>query len=238
MRKVQVAAPAPIAGPSQPPIPHSPLSPSTPTSPLYPDGLIAPVWVRKHAELVPSVFVLFLRLYESALPPEEGWTAEQEAASRDKEREEDDSLIREIGDRRRRLGERGIKLTVVLMASASTLGEFACGYALTRRLARSGSKIEQSPSCFGPRLESLVICAHACACQPATGVCRIVTGSPIWSSCGVLCGPHQASPEKESSLTYNPWRSGWKGTRAARLECTLRLESGMVCGDSRRVGRS
>ena len=43
---------------------HSPLSPLTPTSPLYPDGLIAPIWIRKHTTLVPSVFVLFKRIYE------------------------------------------------------------------------------------------------------------------------------------------------------------------------------
>lgn len=33
----------------------------------------------------------------------------------------DDLLVKEIGERRRRLGERGIKLTVVLMASAAAL---------------------------------------------------------------------------------------------------------------------
>jgi hypothetical protein len=38
-----------------------------------------------------------------------------------REREKDDSLVKEIADRRRRLGERGIKLTVVLMASAAAL---------------------------------------------------------------------------------------------------------------------
>src|SRR6266545_376119 len=43
---------------------HSPLSPLTPTSPLYPDGLIAPIWIRKHTTLVPSVFVMFLRIFE------------------------------------------------------------------------------------------------------------------------------------------------------------------------------
>jgi len=64
---------------------------------LYPDGLISPVWVKKHAELIPSVFVLFLRL------------------------DDDEALIKEITERRRKLGER-IKLTVVLIASAATLG--------------------------------------------------------------------------------------------------------------------
>ena len=105
--------------------PHSPLSPLTPSSPLYPDGVMAPIWVRKHAELVPSVFVLFLRLYEPENPPE-GEDQEskvvREMAEKEKEKEMDDALVREIGDRRRRLGERGIKLTVVLMASAATLG--------------------------------------------------------------------------------------------------------------------
>ncbi|WWC69487.1 uncharacterized protein I206_103428 [Kwoniella pini CBS 10737] len=104
--------------------PHSPLSPLIPSSPLYPDGLIAPVWIRKHAELVPSVFVLFLRLYESKPLPEGDEPEVQqakEAANKAMEKDQDDQLIREIGDRRRRLGERGIKLTVVLMASAATL---------------------------------------------------------------------------------------------------------------------
>lgn len=83
------------------------------------------MWIRKHAELVPSVFVLFLRLYES--PERSASSAAQtpeEIATREaKEKEMDDGLVREIGERRRRLGERGIKLTVVLMASAATLGE-------------------------------------------------------------------------------------------------------------------
>jgi hypothetical protein len=81
--------------------------------------------VRKHAELVPSVFVLFLRLYDSPLPPDNETQAEREAREKQdkpREKEMDEALIKEIGDRRRRLGERGIKLTVVLMASAATLG--------------------------------------------------------------------------------------------------------------------
>jgi hypothetical protein len=45
-------------------IPHSPLSPLTAGSITYPDGLITPTWVRKHSEVLPSVFVLFARLYE------------------------------------------------------------------------------------------------------------------------------------------------------------------------------
>jgi hypothetical protein len=103
---------------------HSPLSPLTPSSPLHPDGLIAPVWVRKHAELVPSVFVLFLRLYETPYRAHGESSLGEEVlanAEREAEREADEALVREIADRRKRLGERGIKLTVVLMASAATL---------------------------------------------------------------------------------------------------------------------
>ena len=48
---------------------------------------------------------------------------QREKSDRDKERAMDDALVKEIGERRRRLGERGIKLTVVLMASAATLGK-------------------------------------------------------------------------------------------------------------------
>lgn len=103
---------------------HSPLSPLTPSSPLHPDGLIAPVWVRKHTELVPSVFVLFLRLYET--PPRGSSTSPLggellSESERQRERDADEALVREIAERRRRLGERGIKLTVVLMATAATL---------------------------------------------------------------------------------------------------------------------
>ncbi|ORY33796.1 Foie gras liver health family 1-domain-containing protein [Naematelia encephala] len=118
-----------IVPPSQPnesPLPpHSPLSPLSPSSPLYPDGLIAPIWVRKHAELIPSVFVLFLRLYESPLHPKVEQTAEEaqrrDKADRDMEKQKDDLLVKEVAERRRKLGERGIKLTVVLMASSATL---------------------------------------------------------------------------------------------------------------------
>jgi hypothetical protein len=103
---------------------HSPLSPLTPSSPLYPDGLIAPVWIRKHAELVPSVFLLFLRLYET--PPREAGLSPLgdevlASAEREREKEADEALIKEISDRRMRLQDRGIKLTVVLMASSATL---------------------------------------------------------------------------------------------------------------------
>jgi hypothetical protein len=99
--------------------PHSPLSPLIPSSPLYPDGLIAPVWVRKHVELVPSIFVLFLRLWEAPPPlsPLEGREQEME-----EERFHDQELATELTSRKRALAERGIKLTAVLLASRKLLG--------------------------------------------------------------------------------------------------------------------
>ncbi|KAF8514641.1 Foie gras liver health family 1-domain-containing protein [Hysterangium stoloniferum] len=105
---------------------HSPLSPLTQTSPLYPDGLIAPVWIRKHTELLPAVFVLFLRLYErsehSPLTPISPLHSHEER-HREEEKRRDIELSAEIAARKRICGERGIKLTAVLLASRRMLDD-------------------------------------------------------------------------------------------------------------------
>jgi trafficking protein particle complex subunit 11 len=83
--------------------------------------------MRKHTALVPSVFVLFLRIYESPPyvpaspldPPPENADRERE----DEERRRDGELSAEIAARKKNTNERGIKLTVVLMASRKLLGE-------------------------------------------------------------------------------------------------------------------
>lgn len=113
-------APAPVAPPTSASALHSPISPLTPTSPLYPDGLIAPIWIRKHRELVPAVFVLVLRLYE--FPPGVG-TSVDPIAREDHERAEDAQLVTEIIDRKRSTLERGIKLAVVLLCSRELLDD-------------------------------------------------------------------------------------------------------------------
>jgi hypothetical protein len=109
---------------------HSPLSPLTPTSPLFPDGLIAPIWIRKHTTLVPSVFVLFLRIFEiqSGTPrsPLDPPDPDREREKADEERRKDAELAEEIAQRKKGTNERGIKLTVVLMASRRMLGMFRC----------------------------------------------------------------------------------------------------------------
>ncbi|TFK21997.1 glutathione transferase omega-1 [Coprinopsis marcescibilis] len=104
---------------------HSPLSPLTPTSPLFPDGLIAPIWIRKHTTLVPSVLVMFMRIYE--LPthilrnPEDGPESERERT--EEERRRDTELATEISQRKKSTNERGVKLTVVLVASRRLLDD-------------------------------------------------------------------------------------------------------------------
>ncbi|PWN30606.1 hypothetical protein BDZ90DRAFT_257681 [Jaminaea rosea] len=120
-----VAAPEPSANP---PIlhPRSPLSPLHPASPLFPDGLIAPIWARKHRDIVPSVFVAFYCLSGDAAveqtsedndapSPAPRQLSGQELKARDEE------LIRLISERKRPLNERGIKLTVVLLTARNML---------------------------------------------------------------------------------------------------------------------
>ena len=97
---------------------RSPLSPLLPQSPLYPDGIIAPVWIRKHNSIVPSVFVLFLRLYESPTSspqsPLDLHEFDKEKSLRDgEERIKDTELGAEIAERKKSTNERNIKLTVV-----------------------------------------------------------------------------------------------------------------------------
>ncbi|KAG9084046.1 hypothetical protein FS749_005537, partial [Ceratobasidium sp. UAMH 11750] len=117
-RKIQLQA---SQGAQAPLPPRSPLSPLTPTSPLHPDGLIAPIWIRKHIELVPSVFVLFTRLWESPAPKSPLEPRPDTEAG--EERQRDTELAMEIAARKRSTGERGIKLTVVLLASRKVLDD-------------------------------------------------------------------------------------------------------------------
>ncbi|CCL99236.1 uncharacterized protein FIBRA_01251 [Fibroporia radiculosa] len=118
---------------------HSPLSPLTPTSPLYPDGLIAPIWIRKHTTLVPSVYVVFMRIYESpqaARAPLEPSEADREREA--EERRRDTELCADIAQRKRTTSERGVKLTVVLLASRKMLDEPSLDNRLTYIRRQSG----------------------------------------------------------------------------------------------------
>jgi hypothetical protein len=121
---------------------HSPLSPLTPTSPLFPDGLIAPIWIRKHTTLVPSVFVLFLRIFElpsiSPRSPLDHPDPDRERERTDEERRKDFELAAEIAARKKITSERGIKLTVVLMATRRMLDDPSLDTRLTYIRRQSG----------------------------------------------------------------------------------------------------
>ncbi|GAA5914419.1 hypothetical protein JCM6882_008227 [Rhodosporidiobolus microsporus] len=128
-----------------PPALHSPISPLTPTSPLYPDGIIAPIWIRKHRELVPSVFILVLRLFEH----EQGQASHNPldpSAREEEERGHDAELVREIVERKRSTLERGIKLAVVLLCSRALLDDPALDFRLS--LIRRQSGLDSRASLF------------------------------------------------------------------------------------------
>ncbi|KAJ7350608.1 Gryzun, putative trafficking through golgi-domain-containing protein [Mycena albidolilacea] len=121
---------------------HSPLSPLTMSSPLHPDGLIAPIWIRKHTTLVPSVFVMFLRIFEypphtpkSPLDPPD---PDRERDRELEERKRDAELAAEVALRKKSTNERNIKLTVVLMATRRMLDDPSLDGRLTYIRRQSG----------------------------------------------------------------------------------------------------
>ncbi|KAF9022277.1 hypothetical protein BDZ89DRAFT_208493 [Hymenopellis radicata] len=121
---------------------HSPLSPLTPSSPLHPDGLIAPIWIRKHTTLVPSVFVLFMRIFEypqtAPRSPLDGADPDRERDREQEERKRDADLAAYIALRKKSTNERGIKLTVVLLASRRMLDDPSLDARLTFIRKQSG----------------------------------------------------------------------------------------------------
>lgn len=117
---------------------HSPLSPLTPSSPLYPDGLIAPIWIRKHTALVPSVFVLFLRLFEAPAVHARSPLDPPDTEREQEERRRDLDLSTEVADRKKTTNERGIKLTVVLLATRRMLDDPSLDSRLTFIRRQSG----------------------------------------------------------------------------------------------------
>ncbi|KAF9460741.1 Gryzun, putative trafficking through golgi-domain-containing protein [Collybia nuda] len=121
---------------------HSPLSPLTPSSPLYPDGLIAPIWIRKHTTLVPSVFVMFMRIFEfpphNPRSPLDAPDVDRERERDQEERKRDTELASEVALRKKSTNDRGIKLTVVLMASRRMLDDPTLDARLTYIRRQSG----------------------------------------------------------------------------------------------------
>ncbi|WFD46751.1 hypothetical protein GLX27_001392 [Malassezia furfur] len=82
--------------------PRSPLSPLQVGGPLFPDGILAPAWIRKHSEYVPSTHVVFYTLPPATLA-------------------DDAALIEAIGEMRALDAPRGIRTVVVLMGDRAAL---------------------------------------------------------------------------------------------------------------------
>lgn len=142
--------------------PRSPLSPLHPNSPQFPDGLIAPVWVRKHRELIPAVFVSFHCLVS--------------ASDMEHVRIADEALIKTIADRRRSLAERGIKLTIVLLTQREMLDDAQLDARLS--FVRRSSGLDSKASLFvltpvtKPELAEFVSSLHGALFESAADYYR------------------------------------------------------------------
>ncbi|KAJ8480730.1 hypothetical protein ONZ45_g15551 [Pleurotus djamor] len=193
---------------------HSPLSPLTPTSPLHPDGLIAPIWVRKHTTMVPSVFVLFLRIHESPLnnprSPLDAPDADREREREQEERRRDAELAAEVALRKKTTNERGIKLTVVLMASRRMLDDPS----LDQRLTYILSSAE-----LGDFINSLQEALYESAIEYYTAHSKRVRRKRNRHSHAISTYPNPLSPVGAAPIA-RPLRSeGW----------TVRYEYKMAC---------
>ncbi|SGY32475.1 BQ5605_C002g01369 [Microbotryum silenes-dioicae] len=137
----------PVSVPPGTPIPplHSPISPLSPSSPLFPDGIMAPIWLRKHREMIPAVFILVLRIHEYDHTQDAG-PLDAAKAKDDEERHHDTDLVKEILDRKRLTSERGIKLAVVLLCSRRLLDDPALDQRLS--LIRRQSGLDSRASLF------------------------------------------------------------------------------------------
>ncbi|KAG0227447.1 hypothetical protein BGW42_002955 [Actinomortierella wolfii] len=103
---------------------HPTLSPSSPSSPLYPDGLITPLWIKRHREVIPSVFIAFVDLWDRKTAALNAEGQHQPPGYMEKgplgvidpfEREHDVQLAQELLDRRKACQERNVKFAAVLM---------------------------------------------------------------------------------------------------------------------------
>ncbi|KDE06050.1 hypothetical protein MVLG_03604 [Microbotryum lychnidis-dioicae p1A1 Lamole] len=137
----------PVSVPPGTPIPplHSPISPLSPSSPLFPDGIMAPIWLRKHREMIPAVFILVLRIHEYD-HTQDADPLDAAKAKDDEERHHDTDLVKEILDRKRLTSERGIKLAVVLLCSRRLLDDPALDQRLS--LIRRQSGLDSRASLF------------------------------------------------------------------------------------------
>ncbi|KAJ3122014.1 hypothetical protein HK098_003169 [Nowakowskiella sp. JEL0407] len=96
--------------------PHSTLSPSNASSPLYPDGIMTPLWVKKHREEIPSIIV---GCFELMMSDKKDPSSVGGSVTLDLDRERDLILCSEINEKKKHAFERGIKFAVVILLKAS-----------------------------------------------------------------------------------------------------------------------
>ncbi|EGG06574.1 uncharacterized protein MELLADRAFT_63177 [Melampsora larici-populina 98AG31] len=146
---------------------HSPLSPLTPNSPLYPDGIMTPIWIRKHRDMIPSVFVLTLTLWE---PPSSmakfkennlngsgNGTDEIDSKEFEQQKSFDHQLIYEIIERKKTTTERGIKLVVVILTSKTMLDHPSLDMRLSYIRRQSGLDSRSSLFILSPVIDSEIL---------------------------------------------------------------------------------
>jgi hypothetical protein len=84
-------------------------SPSSPSSPLYPDGLMTPLWIKRHRKQIPSVFIAVVNLWDRESVKDSGIGSNGQRTFSDKgplgvvdpmERENDTVLAQELLERR------------------------------------------------------------------------------------------------------------------------------------------
>ncbi|GBC06239.1 hypothetical protein RclHR1_06700003 [Rhizophagus clarus] len=123
-RKPTMRPPAQTHHPNMP-VAHSPISPLTSGSPVHPDGLIPPIWVKKHREVLPSVVVGFYELWHHSSPEpineKEEISPTQEGTIESMDKEKDYILAMEINERRKSLLERGIKFSAVMLLKTQNI---------------------------------------------------------------------------------------------------------------------
>ncbi|EMD33144.1 hypothetical protein CERSUDRAFT_118207 [Gelatoporia subvermispora B] len=211
---------------------HSPLSPLMPSSPMYPDGLISPFWIRKHTTLVPAVFVIFMRIYESPVQaprsPLDVPDADREREREAEERRRDTELAADIAQRKKHMNDYGVKLTVVLLASRRMLDDPALDNRLTFIRRQSGldpraalfvlSPVSQAE--IGDFVRSLQDALYEPAVEYYTNHSKRVRRKRNKHSQTVSSYPLPMSPIGAAAATPRPLRpEGW----------TVRYEYKMAC---------
>ncbi|KAI8355688.1 Gryzun, putative trafficking through golgi-domain-containing protein [Blakeslea trispora] len=104
---------APPSTPNLPP-PHSNLSPLTVDSPLHPDGIMTPLWIKKHL-YSPSVIVGFYDMFADGQTKRETGPLASQVLIDPLDREHDSQLAAEINARRKYFQEKGVKFAAVII---------------------------------------------------------------------------------------------------------------------------